>query len=203
MTRQIAEAPAADSQAKVASQRNDAGTDSAVSNQLTALAKLDVDSLRQRWRRLFRKAAPPGLTRHLLVRILAYRIQVNAYGDLTRETRKMLEAIGRSSERPGEKAAVPPPPALRALLPGTLLSREYEGVMHRVTVLEEGFAWEGHTYPNLSQIARAITGTNWNGPRFFGLRDAPTQRKSPSGSPDSDDDPDPQSPVSTRRKNRP
>lgn len=180
------------------------GEEGAVSSQLKALASLDVEGLRQRWRRLFRNAAPPRLARHLLVRILAYRIQVNAYGDLTRETRKMLAAIGRTAERPGGKADVPPPPALRALLPGTLLSREHEGVMHRVTVLDEGFAWNGRTYPNLSQIAKAITGTNWNGPRFFGLREAPSQRRPPAGEPETGAPPDgARAPAKASRKTPP
>lgn len=150
--------------------RDDARSDP-VSRQLADLATLDLETLRQRWRRTFRKSAPPGLTRHLLIRILAYRIQVAAYGDLSRETKKILEAIARDGEASGGKGEVPPPPPLRSLLPGAILSREHDGVLHRVTVLEKGFAWNGSTYPSLSKVAHAITGTNWNGPRFFGLRD--------------------------------
>src|SRR5262249_44275049 len=73
-----------------------------------------------------------------------------------------------SSKRP---PPIPPVPAKRSLKPGTILAREHDGELHRITVLDEGFAWNGATYGSLSEVARAITGTNWNGPRFFGLRD--------------------------------
>jgi hypothetical protein len=59
--------------------------------------------------------------------------------------------------------------------PGTMLAREWNGRMQRVAVLADGFAWNGKTYPSLSKIAQAITGTRWNGPRFFGLRDKPSK----------------------------
>lgn len=138
----------------------------------TRLAELDLDNLRQRWRRLFGRAAPLNLSRQLLVRILAHQLQVTAHGDLGPGTKKLLGAIGKDSRRTGKAGhgVVPPPPELKPLLPGTQLVREHEGVLHRVTVLEEGYAWNGNVYPSLSKIARAITGTSWNGPRFFGLR---------------------------------
>lgn len=139
---------------------------------LVRLGELDLDHLRQRWRRLLGRAAPPNLSRQLLVRILAHQLQVTAHGDLSPGTKKLLGAIGKDSRRTGKAGhgVVPPPPELRPLLPGTHLVREHAGVLHRVTVLEEGFAWNGNVYPSLSKIARAITGTSWNGPRFFGLR---------------------------------
>ena len=65
------------------------------------------------------------------------------------------------------------------LRPGTVLGREWNGQMHRVAVLSDGFAWHGKTYPSLSKVAYAITGTRWNGPKFFGLRDKPSKRSSP------------------------
>lgn len=107
------------------------------------------------------------MSRALLHRALAYRIQANALGDLDRET---LRALARMM---GEGGEVIPMPDLRGRKPGTLLVREWQGAMHSVIVLEEGFAWNGQTYPSLSEVARAITGTKWNGPRFFGLRDKP------------------------------
>ena len=67
-------------------------------------------------------------------------------------------------------------PRIADVRPGTSLRREWNGHMQRVTVLAEGFAWNGKTYPSLSQVAFAITGTRWNGPRFFGLRDKPSKR---------------------------
>src|SRR5215204_1957292 len=94
----------------------------------------------------------------------AYRIQADAAGDLDPATIKLLDRLGR-----GEIAEIPLP-ELRAVKPGTLLVREWDGTLQRVVVLESGFAWNAGTYESLSKVARAITGTNWNGPRFFGLR---------------------------------
>ncbi len=141
-------------------------------SELAQLADLDLDDLRQRWRRFFGKPAPANLTRQLLLRILAYHLQVAAHGDLSQATKKLLQQVGRDAgpADAGGQGVVPPPPELRPLLSGTLLVREHEGVLHRVMVLDEGFAWNGNVYPSLSKIARAITGTSWNGPRFFGLR---------------------------------
>jgi hypothetical protein len=132
--------------------------------ELSRLASADVHSLRRRWRVLFGRAAPQ-LPRALLSRIIAYRIQADAVGDLDPAVVKLLDRLGR-----GEIDEIPLP-ELRAVKPGTLLVREWEGALQRVMVLEQGFAWNGSTYDSLSQVARAITGTNWNGPRFFGLRD--------------------------------
>jgi Protein of unknown function (DUF2924) len=151
-----------------------------LSAEIAALADLDLHGLRLRWRRLFRKPTPPHLPRYLLLRIIAYRIQANAYGDLDRETIRFLDRIAREREmrRAGGEAMrtkapppIPPVSEKRSLKSGTILVREHEGVLHRVTVVTGGFAWNEITYRSLSEIARAITGTNWNGPRFFGLRD--------------------------------
>src|SRR5215204_1791756 len=135
-----------------------------VEAELIRLACADTNSLARRWRVLFGGRAPdlPGA---LLQRILAYRIQADAAGDLDPTTIKLLDRLGR-----GEISEIPLP-ELRAVKPGTLLVREWEGTLQRVVVLESGFAWNGVTYESLSKVARAITGTNWNGPRFFGLRD--------------------------------
>ena len=134
--------------------------------ELDRLAAMDAASLRRRWRMVFGRSAPE-LPRALLHRALAYRIQADELGDLDRETIRMLDRLARE----GRDGAVIPPPELRGTKPGTLLVREWEGTLQRVMVLEQGFAWNGQTYDSLSQVARAITGTNWNGPRFFGLRD--------------------------------
>jgi hypothetical protein len=132
---------------------------------LERLASLDLSSLRRRWRMVVGHAAPDHLSRALLHRMLAYRIQAQALGDLDRETVRMLDRLAK-----GEGEVIPMP-ELRGTKPGTLLVREWDGALQRVMVLETGFAWNGHTYDSLSKVARAITGTNWNGPRFFGLRD--------------------------------
>ena len=135
-----------------------------VEAELIRLACADTISLARRWRVVFGGRAP-DLPRALLQRILAYRIQADAAGDLDPTTIKLLDRLGR-----GEISEIPLP-ELRAVKPGTLLVREWEGTLQRVVVLESGFAWNGGTYESLSKVARAITGTNWNGPRFFGLRD--------------------------------
>jgi hypothetical protein len=136
------------------------------------LGDLDLHELRVRWRKLFRKEAPPHLSRFLLHRMLAYRIQANAYGDLDRETIRFLDRIAKQRAK-GTKSLIPPVEDTRAgrLKAGTVLVREHDGALHQVTVVQDGFAWNGIIYDSLSAVARAITGTNWNGPRFFGLRD--------------------------------
>ncbi len=142
--------------------------------EIARLRDLDVGALRHRWRTVFRRQAPPHLPRHLLVRVLAYRLQADQLGDLDGESQRLLDASG-SPETAGQRAA-----EMRRrtteLRPGTVLGREWNGQMHRVVVLAEGFAWSGKTYPSLSKIALAITGTRWNGPRFFGLRDRGERR---------------------------
>jgi hypothetical protein len=144
------------------------------------LESLDIDGLRRRWRKLFRSPAPAHLPRYVLFRIIAYRIQANVYGDLDRETVRFLDRVAsdwkkqRASGKPRKAKAVPPIPPVRShrsLKAGTLLAREYGGTMQRVVVVPGGFLWNETTYSSLSEVARAITGTNWNGPRFFGLRD--------------------------------
>ena len=160
----------------------------AVSAGIEALNSLDIHELRIRWRKLLRATAPAHLPRYLLLRIIAYRIQVNAFGDLDRETRRFLDSIGRelrkrrgndSVEAKPASALVPPVPAKRSLKPGTILAREHDGVLHRVMVTEDGFAWNGAAYRSLSEVARAVTGTNWNGPLFFGLRAKPKPERRP------------------------
>ncbi len=132
--------------------------------ELARLCDLDILVLRIQWQNLFRRPAPLHLPKHLMVRMLAYRMQADRFGDLRAEYRRLLdtaptpEAAGRASS----------PVRLR---PGTVLTREWNGEIYRVSVLKNGFAWNGEIYPSLSKVASAITGTRWNGPRFFGLRD--------------------------------
>lgn len=139
--------------------------------ELARLASMDMVGLKRRWRLLFARSAPAELSRPLLQRMLAYRIQADAIGDLDRES---LRALERLASGDGDI----PLPELRGTKPGTLLVREWEGVLQRVMVLEQGYAWNGQTFESLSKVARAITGTNWNGPRFFGLRQKSVDRKS-------------------------
>jgi hypothetical protein len=139
--------------------------------EVTRLRDLDILELRNRWHAVFGRAAPTHVPRHLLFRILAYRLQADRFGDLDSESQRLLDRSG-SPERAGQNA-VDSVRRITNLRPGTILGREWNGKMQRVAVLANGFAWNGKTYPSLSQIAFAMTGTRWNGPRFFGLRDKP------------------------------
>ena len=146
--------------------------EAALSGTLAELPMLDLHGLRVAWRKQFRQHPPPHLSRSLLMRLLAYRIQARALGDLDRETARTLDRIAKQ-RRAGARNLVPPvpEPSRGRLQVGTVLVREHAGHLHRVTVVVDGFEWRGATYTSLSEIARAITGTRWNGPRFFGLRD--------------------------------
>ena len=144
--------------------------------EIARLRDLDIAQLRSRWHTVFGRRPPPHLPRHLLCRSLAYRLQADRFGDLDDASRRLLDHSG-SPEKAGQKAVT----LLRHIAdvrPGTSLSREWNGRLERVAVLGEGFAWNGKTYRSLSQVAFAITGTRWNGPRFFGLRDKPARRYS-------------------------
>ena len=144
--------------------------------EIARLRDLDIAVLRSRWHVMFGRRPPPHLPRHLLFRILAYRLQVDRLGDLDDASRRLLDRSG-SPEKAGQNAANLVRP-IADVWPGTSLSREWNGHMQRVTVLTDGFAWNGKTYPSLSKVAFAVTGTRWNGPRFFGLRDKLSKRSS-------------------------
>ncbi len=108
--------------------------------------------------------------------MVAYRLQADALGDLDAPTLRLLTKAG-SARSDAELGPLTDAfdQRRRDLLPGTILTREWNSHIHRVMVVKGGFAWEGRTYDSLSKIAHSITGTKWNGPRFFGLRDkAPT-----------------------------
>ena len=146
---------------------NDSQT-AAVENEIAHLRGLDLDALRARWRSQTGRAAPSHLPKSLLLRVPAYRAQAAVFGDLDTATARLLDRIAYDAAS-GKRVEVPVPDRV-GLRPGTVV-REWEGVSHRVMVMAEGFAWNGSTYPSLSKVASAITGTRWNGPRFFGLRD--------------------------------
>jgi len=140
-------------------------------NEIARLRGLDVGQLRARWHTVFRRRAPPHLPRHLLFRILAYRLQADRLDDLDAGTRRLLDRIGLGSVDETDRLVADLNRSRTELKPGTLLTREWDGHLQRVMVLADGFSWNGKIYPSLSQIAFAITGSRWNGPRFFGLRD--------------------------------
>jgi hypothetical protein len=147
-----------------------------IARELAGLAELDLEALQRRWRRMSGRPAPKHITKQVLIRMIAYRIQADAFGDLDSQSIKLLRQI--AGQRAKAKAgAVPTLESLnissrgaKSLAPGTVIGREHGGTMQHVMVLADGFAWNGATYRSLSEVAFAITGTRWNGPRFFGLR---------------------------------
>jgi Protein of unknown function (DUF2924) len=143
----------------------------AIEAEVAKIKSLGIDALRARWRLMFGATPPKGLTKSILGYMIAYRIQEEAFGGLDKETVRLLDKLAR-----GEKAS----DLDRRLKAGTVLIREYDGERHTVTVVAGGFQWQNETYASLSTIARVITGTNWNGPRFFGLRDTKKPRRSDS-----------------------
>ena len=144
-------------------------------SEIARLRGLDVGGLRARWHTMFRRRAPPHLPRHLLFRMLAYRLQADHLGDLDSETRRLLDRSGDPIEI-GRLAAERNHRQTK-LRPGTLLTREWDGRLQQVMVLADGFAWNGKTYRSLSKVAFAITGSRWSGPRFFGLDQPPSERR--------------------------
>jgi hypothetical protein len=147
-------------------------TRTSVEDEIAHLRGLDLKGLRSRWQTVFQRSAPAHLTRYLLFAVIAYRIQVDRYGDLDHATRQLLERTDSREARPAMSARLASFDQKRTeLTPGTVLVREWDRQAQRVMVMADGFAWNGQTYDSLSKVAFAITGTKWNGPRFFGLRD--------------------------------
>jgi hypothetical protein len=140
-------------------------------NEIARLRGLDVEGLRARWHTMFRRRAPPHLPRHLLFRILAYRLQADRLGELDADSRRLLDRIGSGAAEGINRLVADFNRPRAELRPGTLLTREWDGHLQRVVVLADGFSWNGKTYRSLSKLAFAMTGTRWSGPRFFGLSD--------------------------------
>ena len=133
---------------------------------LARLPKLDIHELREEWRRLYKADVSPHLSRELVIRAVAYRIQEVALGGLRPEPQRQLRQIAQELKE-NRHARMP----LRAQLkPGTRLLREWQGRTYEVVVLDDGLSWQGTQYRSLSEIARKITGTAWSGPLFFGLK---------------------------------
>src|SRR5262245_28030554 len=145
--------------------------------EVARLRDLDVSKLRAGWQTVFGRRPPSHLPRHLLFRVLAYRLQADQLGVLDSNSKRLLDRSG-SPEKAAQRAVNFGRP-IADLKPGTVLRREFKGHMQRVAVLADGFVWNGKTYPSLSKIACAITGTRWNGPKFFGLRDKPPKGATP------------------------
>jgi hypothetical protein len=133
------------------------------------LHALTIFELRGEWRRHHRMAPPPRLSRDLLVRGIAYKIQEQARGGLSKATLRLIARLGDQTET----GAGATPLSQIVLKPGTRLVREWHGETHSVLVNAGDFEWRGQRFASLSKIARAITGAHWSGPRFFGLARQP------------------------------
>jgi hypothetical protein len=133
---------------------------------LSRLPTLEIGELRQQWRGLYKTQAPANLSRELLLRAVAYRVQEVALGGLRPALQRQLRQMAQQFKQTGA-ANTPPRPELK---PGTRLMREWQGRTYNVLVLDDGFSWQNTRYRSLSAIARKITGTAWSGPLFFGLK---------------------------------
>jgi hypothetical protein len=148
---------------------------------LSRLPKLDIRELREEWRVLYKTDVSPHLSRELLIRAVAYRIQEVALGGLRPESQRQLRQIAMELKQTGAAAKRFRP----QLKPGTRLMREWQGRTYEVVVHDDGLSWQGTHFRSLSAIARKITGTAWSGPLFFGLKQnrSASRRSSPSSVP--------------------
>lgn len=144
-----------------------------IENEIAHLRDLDLAGLRARWKSVTGRVAANHIPKHILFGMLAYRLQADAWGDLDAAT---VQLLNRAAQVESKRDILPLTAKLNQrkhkLTAGTVLKREWNGQHHRVTVLEDSFVYEGKTFASLSTIASQITGTKWNGPRFFGLRAA-------------------------------
>jgi Protein of unknown function (DUF2924) len=155
----------------VRSNRAHAKSDPDVEAELDRLPATPIAELRKRYRDLFRTEPPKAFGPDLLRRSIAHTIQEKAYGGLSPSTRRLLsQMVNVASVKPSGRLELP-----QRIKAGSELVRTWKGKTYRVTVMADGFAHEGKTFASLSEIATAITGTKWNGPRFFGLRSAVRQ----------------------------
>ena len=152
--------------------------EAALEAEIGRLPDLSHKELRQRWKFLFGRPAPKSLRRKFMARAVAYQMQVAAYGGLSAATRRRLREIA-TAVRNGDRSA-----ALGGvqIKPGTQLIRQWQSTTHTVMVLDDGFALDGRTYKSLSAVAKAITGTNWNGYAFFGIKHGARGKKPAAGS---------------------
>ena len=134
----------------------------AIEAEIDRVRSFGLDELRILWRTTFWSSPPPAFTKDLMARYICWHIQEMAFGGLDAATAKLLDGLAKG----GRPEANRP----RRLKSGTVLVREYQGERYTVTIVLGGYVWREATYASLSTIARAITGTSWNGQRFFGLR---------------------------------
>jgi hypothetical protein len=151
--------------------------DPAIEAELHQLTRMPIAQLRLRYAQVFRNDPPKAFGPDLLRRSIAHRIQEKVYGGLSRAAQRLLDQMSKAyAAKPNGKIVLP-----RRIKPGSVLVREWKGKSHRVMVLAKGFAYDSKTYSNLSEIAVLITGTRWNGPRFFGLRSKSQESDEPAG----------------------
>jgi Protein of unknown function (DUF2924) len=155
--------------AHVASRQAEAG---ALEARITGLESLATGELRIEWQRLYGATPPTRLSRDLLLRGIAYRVQERALGGLSLNSKRQLRSLGAAAEQ--HAGAGEPTITLR---PGVTLVREWHQRVHTVSVVEDGFDYQGQHYGSLSAIARRITGVAWSGPRFFGIGKTRRARK--------------------------
>jgi hypothetical protein len=148
-----------------------------VETELVRLPKMPIVDLRNRYRELFRTEPPKAFGPDLLRRSIAHSIQERAYAGLPRDHQRLLDQLVKAAQaKPNGRLELP-----RQIKPGSELVRTWNRRPYRVLVMEKGFAWDGRTYSSLSEIAFEITGTKWNGPRFFGLRSGPSRSEQGRG----------------------
>ena len=148
---------------------------------LARLPKLGLRELRQHWRVLYKAEASPHLSRELLLRAVAYRMQEVVLGGLRPQRQRQLRQFAQHLND-SQEGRIRPRPELK---PGTRLVREWQGRTYEVLVLDDGLSWQGTSYRSLSAVARKITGTAWSGPLFFGLKPNRTAALKPSRGPGS------------------
>ncbi len=138
----------------------------ALAREIAALTEATPADLKSRWRALYGAEPPPRISRDLLIRALAYRVQEQALGGLKSSTSRLLAKVAAdaSVRRPIQVTPAPTP------TPGTVLLRDWHGTQHQVIVRDDGVEFQGKRYKSLSQVAHRITGTKWSGPLFFGLK---------------------------------
>ncbi len=138
---------------------------------LARIGEMNIEQLRGCWRETILSDPPAAFSKDLLARAICYRLQEQAFGGLSASTGRLLGSLVKPGIEP-----------LRQVKVGSVVIREHQGVVHEVLVVPGGFCWRGKTYDSLSTIAKTITGTSWNGPRFFGLRSkkVPDQEEHPT-----------------------
>lgn len=145
--------------------RRDEGAATRIAEALEGVAQMNPQKLRAEWQRLFHREAPPRTSPKLLRLGVAWKIQVQAFGGLVPAAKRELAALAVAIETRGDIRR----DRVATLKPGAKLIREWQGETHTVVVLEDGFEWQGRSWRSLTAIARAISGGQWSGPRFFGL----------------------------------